>query len=89
MVEQYMQLHGLLLNLIVSIHLPRLVQMQEYEALLLAKTHIPTGAIPMIFEEDINGEIGRFHHCSFDEVVFLRELAGSIRKPEPDPVVNK
>jgi hypothetical protein len=89
MVQQYMRLHGLMLNLIVSIHLPRLVQMQEYEALLHEKTHIPLGAIPMIYEESEKGEIGRFHHFSFDEVLFLRELAGSIQKPEPDPFVNK
>jgi hypothetical protein len=89
MVEQYMHLHGLLLNYIVSIHLPRLIQMQEYEALLVAKTHIPAGAIPMIYEENEKGEIGRFRHFSFDELVFLRELGSSIRKPDPDPVANR
>jgi hypothetical protein len=78
-----------MLNLVASIHLPRLVQLQEYEALLLEKTRIPPGAIPMIYEENEKGEICRFHHFSFDEVLFLRELGGSIQKPEPDLVVNK
>lgn len=89
LIKQYMQLHGLLLNVIVSIHLPRLVQMQHYEKLLLERTNIPTDAIPVIFEEDEGNQISRFHHFSFDEVEFLRELAGSIRKPEPDLAVNK
>ena len=89
MVEQYMQLHGLLFNLIVSIHWPRLAQMQQYETLLREKTHIPAGAVPIIFEEDESGNMGQFHHFSFDEFVLLRELAGSIRKPDPDPVVSE
>ena len=86
--EQYMQLHGLMLNVIVSIYLPRLLQMHEYAVLLLEKTRIPAGAIPVIFEENEEGEMGQFHHFSFDELIFLRDLAGSIRKPKPDPMVD-
>jgi len=81
--KTFMRIHGMVLNAIVQIHLPKIIEFQNYVRLLLQKMNLPPGAVPMIFEVD--GEKDRrFYHFSFDEIAFLRDLTGRLERPEPD-----
>jgi hypothetical protein len=50
LVKEYFRLHGAVMKAVIGMHLPRLMELQRYGQVVLTKTGLPPGAVPVIWE---------------------------------------
>lgn len=87
--KEYFLLHSAMMKNILDMHLPRLIERQNYGRVIFTKMKLPHGAIPIIWEGE-EQQNARFYQFSFDEFAFLRELherlaAPAVRSVSRDP----
>jgi hypothetical protein len=75
--HDYMRRYADLMREFISLQAVRLDEMRHYAQVVLTKSGLPKGAIPVIWEGGLPSE-GKanydFHHFSFDELGFLAKL---------------
>ena len=85
-ITEYFDLHGCLMKFVIDMHLPRLMEFQDFGRALLTKMALPKGAMPMIWEGEDPRRQGHLHQFGFDELGFLQQLharlSGGRARPE-------
>jgi hypothetical protein len=77
--RRYMDLHAGLMKAVVDMHAERLSELQAYARVIFEKFKIPKGAIPVIWEGEL--ENPTYYQFSFDELGLLIEWHNSLRMP--------
>jgi hypothetical protein len=91
--RDYMRQHASTMREIISMQAPRLDEMRQYAYFVLAKSGLPKGAIPVIWEgvapragvferERVDYKVNYF---SFDELSFLAKLHARLKEGEVSP----
>jgi hypothetical protein len=76
LVKEYFRLHGAVMKAVIGMHLPRLMELQRYGQVVLTKTGLPPGAVPVIWEGEDPQRPLHLCHFSFDEFAFVRASSG-------------
>jgi hypothetical protein len=83
LVEEYFRLHGAIMKAVICMHLPRLIEIQRYGQVVLTKTGLPPGAIPVIWEGEDPQRPLHLNHFSFDEFAFVQHLHNRLSELPP------
>jgi hypothetical protein len=82
LVKEYFRLHGAIMKAVIGMQVPRLIELQRYGQVVLTKTGLPPGAVPVIWEGDPQRPT---HLCqfSFDEFAFVQQLHNRLGEIPP------